>query len=564
MSTDLATRLRLLAQDHHDGRLSLAEYRKLRAPLLDSLASQELTGVDDEAVTRPRVAGRQPAVAPKAPERGHSSLWSRPRLRAVLVVGLLVLVALVGWSLRRWHAGAGPAGQPGEYAAAEPVYAVVRPFVERGDWSDARVNALNAALIEVGPRALTAAESEQGFERFVDEVRRRFKEQAALSAAPLTADNSPLAALAVTIGLDLNAPDAAIHLAPPETADSAVTPAGARVSSPSPVNPPQKTAVRVRAPEARDTVAAADRRDAGAVPEAPHGAGAVSTAAVPAPANGPAASAAAAQLPPRGGRTAPSTSPEPCRTELIGSRRPLCHDVLASGAVGPELALIPSGAFEMGSNASGPEGPVHHVTLRQPFAISVYEVSQAEFRAYCEAGGDSCAAQPWQGDDYPVVNVSWKEAVAYAAWLSSVTGQHYRLPTESEWEYAARAGQTGLFPSGDSLSATDAWFALHEAPPRPAPRSQQFNHNSFRLYHMVGNVREWVDDTWSGNFAGAPADGSARNSGETGFHVVRGGSYVDNASKLRLTTREGLPVGTRDALTGFRVVRELPRAPWTD
>jgi formylglycine-generating enzyme required for sulfatase activity len=75
---------------------------------------------------------------------------------------------------------------------------------------------------------------------------------------------------------------------------------------------------------------------------------------------------------------------------------------------------------------------------------------------------------------------------------------------------------------------------------------------------MVGNVREWVDDMWSRSFAGAPADGSARNSGQAGFHVVRGGSYVDSSSKLRLTTREGLPDATRDALTGFRVVRELP------
>jgi formylglycine-generating enzyme required for sulfatase activity len=560
MSTDLATRLRLLVQDHHDGRLSLAEYRKLRAPLLDSLASRELTGVDDEAVTRPRMAGRSPpTVASAAPDRGHPDFWSRPGRRAVLVIGLLVLVAVVGWSLRRWHAGAGPADQPGEYAAAEPVYAAVRPFVERGDWSDARVNALNAALIEVGPRALTAAESEQGFERFVDEVRRRFKEQAALSTAPLTADNSPLAALAVTIGLDLNAPDAAIHVTPAEPAGPAVAREPAPFSSPSPLgSPPQRTVTRVREPQAHDALAPTDRRDAVAVPEAPRATGAVTTTAVRAPTTGPDASAASSPPVSPDARTALSTSPEPCRTELIGSRRPLCHDVLVSGEAGPELALIPSGAFDMGSNASTPEGPVHHVTLRKPFAISVYEVSQAEFRPFCESAGHSCAAQPWSGDDYPVVNASWNDAVAYVEWLSSVTGQHYRLPTESEWEYAARAGQTGLYPSGDALSATDAWFAIHDAPSRPAPRSQQFNHNSFRLYHMVGNVREWVDDTWYGSFAGAPVDGSARSTGQAGYHVVRGGSYVDNSSKLRLTTREGLPVATRDALTGFRVVRELP------
>ncbi len=212
----------------------------------------------------------------------------------------------------------------------------------------------------------------------------------------------------------------------------------------------------------------------------------------------------------------------------------------------------------MGSTVTATEGPVHAVTLRKPFGISVYEVSQAEFRTYCQRPGHTCAPQPWTGDDYPVVNVSLSDAHAYAEWLSATTGQHYRLPTEAEWEYAARAGQTGLYPSGDSLAATDAWFALHGAPTGAARRSQQFNRNAFRLYHMIGNVREWVDDVWSGNFEGAPADGSARTTGQSGVHAVRGGSYVDNSAKLRLSTREPLADSTRDAVTGLRIVRELP------
>jgi formylglycine-generating enzyme required for sulfatase activity len=379
----------------------------------------------------------------------------------------------------------------------------------------------------------------------VDDVRRRFKEQQALSAMPLTADNSPLAALAVTVGLDLNAPDAAIHVTPPETTGSSATSTPATVSSQArAASPAAGTVPRVRAPEAR---AASSGNQV-----SPNGVPATDTAA--------AATAAPAIAPATASeeRVASAVSPEPCRTQLIGSRRPLCHDVFSSGEAGPQLALIPSGAFDMGSDRVATEAPVHRVTLRKPFAIAVYEVSQAEFKLYCEHAGRSCAPQPWSGDDYPEVGVSWNDAIGYVEWLSSVTGQHYRLPTESEWEYAARAGQAGLFPSGDSLSETDAWFALHDAPSRPAPRSQQFNHNAFRLYHMVGNVREWVGDVWSKSFAGAPTEGSARTSGETGFHVARGGSYVDGASKLRLTTREGLPDTTRDSLTGFRVVRELP------
>jgi formylglycine-generating enzyme required for sulfatase activity len=232
--------------------------------------------------------------------------------------------------------------------------------------------------------------------------------------------------------------------------------------------------------------------------------------------------------------------------------------MLTAAEAAPELALIPAGAFSMGSTVTATEGPVHSVTLHKPFGISVYEVSQAEFRAYCQRPGHTCASQPWTGDDYPVVNVSLSDAHGYVEWLSATTGQHYRLPTEAEWEYAARAGQTGLYPSGDSLAATDAWFALHGAPAGAARRSQQFNRNAFRLYHMIGNVREWVDDIWSGTFEGAPVDGSARTTGQSGTHVVRGGSYEDNSAKLRLSTREPLADSARDAFTGLRIVRELP------
>jgi formylglycine-generating enzyme required for sulfatase activity len=549
MSTDLAARLRLLVQDHRDGRLTLAEYRNLRAPLLDSLELRALTGTDDEAITRPRMTGRVPAPAPRGTAgSAQNPALSKKRIRAaVFVLGVLIIITVVAWTLRGRHSQGGAADQASESAESAPVYAVVRPFVERADWSDARVNALNASLLELGHGGVASAASEQWFEHFVDDVRRRFKEQQALSAAPLTADNSPLAALAVTVGLDLNAPDAAIHVTAPETTDSSVTSVPATLGSQAPAASPAVRAVtRDRSPQVHD----ASRENT--MP--PVEKGAAASLSVVSPTAAAPTTATASTVP----AASAAVTPEPCRTQLIGSRRPLCHDVFSSGEAGPQLALIPSGAFDMGSDAVATEGPVHRVTLRKPFAIAVYEVSQAEFRLYCEHAGRSCASQPWSGDDYPEVNVSWNDAIGYVEWLSAVTGQHYRLPTESEWEYAARAGQAGLFPSGDSLSETDAWFALHDAPSRPAPRSQQFNHNAFRLYHMVGNVREWVDDAWSRSFAGAPTDGSARTSGQAGLHVARGGSYVDGASKLRLTTREGLPDTTRDSLTGFRIVRELP------
>ena len=212
----------------------------------------------------------------------------------------------------------------------------------------------------------------------------------------------------------------------------------------------------------------------------------------------------------------------------------------------------------MGSTAALDEQPVHRITIQQPFAISIYEVSQGEFKQYCEHAKRTCAPQPWSGDDFPVVNVSWDDARAYTDWLSEVTHHHYSLPTEAQWEYAARAGRTGLFPSGDALSATDAQFSGLTKQTVAARRSQSFNTNAFRLLHTVGNVREWVEDSWVQSFVGAPGDGSAVKSTQSGSRVVRGGSYADGATRLRLSMRESLPLGTRDVTTGFRIARELP------
>lgn len=223
------------------------------------------------------------------------------------------------------------------------------------------------------------------------------------------------------------------------------------------------------------------------------------------------------------------------------------------------MAVVPAGVFDMGSPAAAEEQPVHHVSIGQPFAVSVYEVSQGEFKQFCDATHHPCAQQPWSGDDYPMVNVSWDDARAYTDWLSSVTHHHYSLPTEAQWEYVARAGSTGLYPNGDStLSPTDANYSVSKLQTVAARRSDRFNANAFRLMHTLGNVREWVEDAWVQNYKGAPDDGSAVNSTQAAMRVARGGSYADGASRLRLSLREGLAPGTRDVTTGFRIVRELP------
>lgn len=531
MSADLAARLRALARDHHDGRLNLPTYRKLRAPLLDSL---QLHTMDEMAVTQPRSLGRAAGTPPRTPTLAPAAAPRATKLPRVIVAlfSLLLIAAAAWWAVQRSASHEQAVTDP--TAPTNPVHDVVQPFVQRGDWNDARVATLNVTLLELGERQIGAVAGEPWFQRFVDDVRKRFKEQQALVQTPLTAQSSPLAALAVTVGLDLNSPDAAIRITAIDSANPSSTPESVASAS---ATPPAKETLSA-SPQSR---AASVNVDTSARKSSPAASAAVSKA-VP------------ASVPAAGSPSRPST----CRLELIRSRRPFCHDTLPSGKNGPQLALIPAGEFDMGSAAAETEQPIHRVTIREPFAISVHEVSQAEFKAYCQDTGRPCAAQPWSGDDYPVVNVSWQDARAYVEWLSSATGFRYRLPSEAQWEYAARAGQSGLVPGGDKLSPTDAHYSMLTGLTAPAPRSQKFNDNDFRLVHTLGNLREWVEDAWVENFNGAPSDGAAVSSSSNNMRVARGGSYADSAAKLRLSMRESLPSETRDALTGFRVLREVP------
>lgn len=533
MSTDIADRLRELAHEHYEGRLDLAAYRALRGPLLDSLASG--TSAPAMEITQPRVSHRQmqrdaitrpgkphialPADEPRAAPRKNSPVL------AVCIAGVIVaLLAGAAWIwFQRGHAGA----EPNTSTTSVPSGAArsaVEGFMDAADWSDGRVTGLNATLMELGGEQIAPLAREAGFQRFVDELRRRLKEQQALSPTALTVDNSPLAALAVTVGLDLNSPDSALHIsaAAPTHEPESVTPAlpiEPKVTRPAMAPPPSATAVSE--PEGKSPVPVASKNEITAT-ESP-----ISPLVA-------------------------SNTTDNCRRDLIHSRRPVCQD-----GDGPMLALVPAGAFDMGSTEAPEEQPVHHVTIAEPFAISIYEVSQGEFKQYCDATHRPCSTQPWPGDDYPVVNVSWDDANSYVEWLSATTHHHYNLPTEAQWEYAARAGNTGLYPSGTTLSPTDANFSMLKKQTAAARRSQKFNANAFRLVHTVGNVREWVADPWSQTYAGAPSDGTTLKSAKPAMRVARGGSYTDGSARLRLSMREGLAPDTRDVTTGFRIVREL-------
>ena len=232
----------------------------------------------------------------------------------------------------------------------------------------------------------------------------------------------------------------------------------------------------------------------------------------------------------------------------------------------PEMVVVPAGSFMMGSPSHeqgrrAKEGPVHEVRISAPFAVGVYEVTFAEWDACLAAGG--CGHRPidggWGRGDRPVIYVSWEDAKGYVQWLSRRTGKEYRLPSEAEWEYAARAGTETAYSWGDAIGVNLAncggcgsqWDGSKTAP------VGSFGANAWGLHDMHGNVYEWVEDCWNGSYRGAPSDGSAWLSGDCSERVLRGGSWIDEPAALRAAYRFTSPTGDRSLVSGFRVARTL-------
>ncbi|MGH8303879.1 MAG: hypothetical protein ACRET5_20735, partial [Steroidobacteraceae bacterium] len=217
MSAEIADRLRALARDHLEGRMGLQSYRRLRAQLLDDLAAPGMGASSDATqpraaehgveVTQPRAATPRPAAEPAAVP-SHSGEPRSGRLAGFATLGLFVIFAVV-FLLWRHHsrslASTPAAAAPGG-GQTDPIQVLLQPLLQNPDWSDARLLALNEALLEAGRPRLEAVRSTDWFDAFVASVRSRLLQQQALAGAPLTPDNSPLAALAVTLGIDLAAP----------------------------------------------------------------------------------------------------------------------------------------------------------------------------------------------------------------------------------------------------------------------------------------------------------------------------------------------------------------------
>jgi formylglycine-generating enzyme required for sulfatase activity len=250
----------------------------------------------------------------------------------------------------------------------------------------------------------------------------------------------------------------------------------------------------------------------------------------------------------------------------------------------PAMVTIPAGRFLMGSPADEPdrqpaEGPVHEVVLRKAFAMARFDVTRAQFAAFaaetgyethaerCDWRAPKSAGKPLdQGPDEPVVCVDWADAEAYAAWLARKTGKPYRLPTEAEWEYAARAGSTTARPWGPALTRDRANYG---ADPCCGPRAEgadrwlytspvgSFPANRWGLSDMIGDVWQWVEDCETADYRGAPADGSAGTSGDCSRRIARGGAWFQGPESARSAARAADSADFRIADIGFRVALSL-------
>jgi formylglycine-generating enzyme required for sulfatase activity len=264
----------------------------------------------------------------------------------------------------------------------------------------------------------------------------------------------------------------------------------------------------------------------------------------------------------------------------------------------PEMVVVGKGEFQQGATGNAAEKdelPRHKVTIGYDFAVGRHEITIAQFREFVNASGyaissdAACGARrkgtgperSWkdpgfsQRDDEPVVCVNWFDAAAYAAWLSKVTGHHYRLLSESEWEYAARAGSEALVPWGDDPSKAcdyanigDASYVARTGSKIAAAKcddqsaftaagSPELRKNAFGLHDMLGNVAEWTADCESADYAGAPADGRAVDSPTCQARVYRGGAFNYPLTEVRYSRRETLAPGERKPFIGLRVARDV-------
>ncbi len=252
---------------------------------------------------------------------------------------------------------------------------------------------------------------------------------------------------------------------------------------------------------------------------------------------------------------------------IAGSYNP--GDVFRDCPDCPEMVVIAAGKFTMGSpegKGDKDEHPQHDVTIDKPFAVGKFEVTWDEWQACVadkacntdvqeDAGGDN----GWGRGRRPVIEINWHDATAYAAWLTKKTGKTYRLLTEAEWEYVARAGAATTYSWGDDIGKGNAscagcgseWDDKQTAP------VGSFKANQWGVHDMHGNVWEWTQDCYQKSYDGAPVDGSAVSAPDCNKRIVRGGAWYVGTRHLRAANRSWIDPEGRNHIVGFRVARSL-------
>jgi formylglycine-generating enzyme required for sulfatase activity len=284
-------------------------------------------------------------------------------------------------------------------------------------------------------------------------------------------------------------------------------------------------------------------------------------------ANAPPAAPAPAPTPQRtpAPQPAPAAAPAPAPTVTATAPSATAATAAKAGDVFRDcqgcvdMMVVPAGTFDMGSNTEY-ENPPHRVTIPKPFAIGRNEVTFDQWDACVADGG--CKHRPddreWGRGDRPVINVSWLDAKQFVAWLSQKTGQTYRLPSEAEWEYAARGGTNSPYWWGRDVGSRQAnCRECNTGSSQQTAAVGSYKANPFGLQDTAGNAAEWVEDCWNDNYRGAPQNGSPWVTGQCRLRVLRGGAFDSAAKYLRSTARFRYDSDVRYSANGFRVVREL-------
>jgi len=248
-------------------------------------------------------------------------------------------------------------------------------------------------------------------------------------------------------------------------------------------------------------------------------------------------------------------------TAVAANTKPF-QDAMLGGFKTPLMINIPQGRFRMGGVSAfvtPDESPRHDVSIKA-FAMSQYEVTFAEYELFASANNKTIPYnKAWDKATHPVTQVSWDDALAYTQWLSTQTNKKYRLPTESEWEYAARGQTSSSFWWGNSKGVGNAqcFDCGGDLNPNKPAKIGSFKANQFGLYDILGNVFEWTRDCYHNNYKNAPTDGSVWEGGNCNVRVARGGAFASPASSMRAANREKFKSNQGRDHIGIRLVREL-------